>query len=124
MKSRSVQRARRGPALPTPTSSRRMRPPNTMNFPQALRDAIPTLARCWGRSLVLTSITGRALDDPLFWGRRVRVKFQVEESGKLTGKFDVWMDVDPEAARGLARTLNQLADEAEKAPPAADSVPV
>jgi hypothetical protein len=124
MKSRSVQRARRGPALPTPTSSRRMRPPNTMNFPQGLRDAIPTLARCWGRSLVLTSITGRALDDPLFWGRRVRVKFQVEESGKLTGKFDVWMDVDPEAARGFARTLNQLADEAEKAPPAADSVPV
>jgi hypothetical protein len=47
----------------------------------------------------------------------VRIKFQVEESGKLTGKFDVWMDVDPEAARGLARTLNQLADEAEKSPP-------
>ena len=93
---------------------------NTMNFPQALRDAIPTLARCWGRSLVLTSITGRALNDAL-WGRRVRVKFQVEETGKLSGKFDVWMDVDPEAARGLARTLNQLADEAEKAPPAAQS---
>jgi hypothetical protein len=32
--------------------------------------------------------------------------------------------VDPEAARGLARTLNQLADEAEKAPPAAESAPI
>ncbi|HLY17006.1 MAG TPA: hypothetical protein VKR61_07265 [Bryobacteraceae bacterium] len=85
-----------------------------MNFPQALRDAIPTLARCWGRCLVLSSITGLAINSR-FWGRRVRIKFQVEESGKLSGKFDVWMDVDPAAARGLARTLNQLADEAEKA---------
>jgi hypothetical protein len=87
-----------------------------MNFPQALRDAIPTLPRCWGRCLVLRAVTGRAVKDHLL-GRRVRIKFQVEESGKLTGKFDVWMDVDPEAARGLARTLNQLADQAEKAAP-------
>ena len=121
MKSRSVQRTRRDPAV---APNRGWRPLNTMNFPQALRDAIPALARCWGRSLVLTSITGRALNDPIFWGKRVRIKFQVEESGKLTGKFDVWMDVDPEAARGLARTLNQLADEAEKAPPAAESAQV
>jgi hypothetical protein len=123
MKSRSVQRTRRDPALRALIQSRRMHPLNTMNFPQALRDAIPTLARCWGRCLVLASITGRALNDPL-WGKRVRVKFQVEETGKLNGKFDVWMDVDPEAARGLARTLNQLADEAEKAPPAAESAAV
>jgi hypothetical protein len=123
MKSRSLQRTRREPALPTLTRSRRFHPFNSMNFPQALRDAIPTLARCWGRCLVLASVTGRASNDPL-WGKRVRIKFQVEESGKLTGKFDVWMDVDPEAARGLARTLNQLADEAEKAPPAAESVTV
>lgn len=120
MKSRSVQQTRRDPAHSALTASRRLRQLNTMNFPQALRDAIPTLARCWGRCLVLTSITGRALNDPL-WGKRVRIKFQVEESGKLTGKFDVWMDVDPEAARGLARTLNQLADEA---PPAAGSATV
>ena len=111
MKSRSLQRVARRPAR----ASWPLHPLNTMNFPQALRDAIPTLARCWGRCLVLASISGRALHDPL-WGQRVRIKFQVEESGKLTGKFDVWMDVDPEAARGLARTLNQLADEAEKAP--------
>ena len=123
MKSRSVQRTRRDPAGPALTRSRRLRPFNSMNFPQALRDAIPTLARCWGRCLLLTSITGRALNDPL-WGKRVRVKFQVEESGKLTGKFDVWMDLDPEAARGLAHTLNQLADEVEKAPPAAEPAAV
>jgi hypothetical protein len=124
MKSRSVQRTKRDPALPFRALSRRMHPQNTMNFPKALRDAIPTLERCWGRCLALTSITGRALNEPLFWGKRVRIKFQVEETGKLTGKFEVWMDVDPEAARGLARTLLQLADEAEKAPPAAESVPV
>lgn len=112
----SVPRARRNAALP----ARRRRPLNTMNFPRALRDAIPTLSRCWGRSLLLRSISGRALNEPLF-GERVRIKFQVEETGKLTGKFDVWMDLDPEAARGLARTLNQLADEAEKTPPPAVS---
>jgi hypothetical protein len=116
MKSRSVQRTRRDPARPAQTLRQRWNPQNTMNFPQALRDAIPTLARCWGRCLALTAVTGRASNDPI-WGKRVRVKFQVEESGKLTGKFDVWMDIDPEAARGLARTLNQLADEVEKAPP-------
>lgn len=42
MKSRSVQRVRREPAL---SPRRRFSPLNTMNFPQALRDAIPTLAR-------------------------------------------------------------------------------
>jgi len=112
MKSRSVQRASRRLELP----ARRHLSQNTMNFPQSLRDAIPTLPRCWGRCLLLKSITGRSLDSRLF-GKRVRVKFQVEESGKLAGKFDVWMDVDPQAARGLARILNELADEAEKAPP-------
>ncbi len=117
MKVRTLQRTRRDPARAAQSPARHLHPQNTMNFPQALRDAIPTLARCWGRCLVLTSITGRALNDPLFWGKRVRVKFQVEESGKLSGKFDVWMDVDPDAARGLARTLNQLADEADKAEP-------
>ena len=111
MKTRSLQKAVRDPVL-----SRRWQAQNTMGFPQALRDAIPTLARCWGRCLVLSSITGRAIND-LFWGRRVRVKFQVEETGKLSGKFDVWMDIDPAAARGLARTLERLADEAEAAPP-------
>jgi len=114
MKNRAVERVARA-ATHIPWKLRAL---NTMNFPQALRDAIPALARCWGRSLLLASITGLALNDP-FWGKRVRVKFQVEETGKLNGKFDVWMDIDPEAARGLARTLNQLADEAEKAPPAA-----
>jgi hypothetical protein len=52
-----------------------------MNFPQALRDAIPTLARCWGRCLALTSITGRALNDPLFWGKRVRITWGLRIRG-------------------------------------------
>jgi len=111
MKTRGIERVRRIPARPT----RRWLWPNMMSFPQALREAIPTLERCWGRCLVLGSITGRALNSRLL-GKRVQIKFQVEESGKLTGKFDVWMDLDPEAARGLAQTLSRLADEAEKAP--------
>ncbi|MGA2592154.1 MAG: hypothetical protein ABSH32_19760 [Bryobacteraceae bacterium] len=110
MKSRSIVRARR---IPQPPRSRRWPFVNTMSFPQTLRDAIPTLSRCWGRCLLLNSITGRSQNNELF-GKRVQIKFQVEESGKLTGKFDVWMDLDLEAARGLARTLNQLADEAEQ----------
>ena len=102
--------------MTTRLPSRRWSSLNTMSFPQALRDAIPTLSRCWGRCLVLSSITGRALNSQLL-GRRVRVKFEVEESGKLTGRFDLWMDIDPAAARAFAQTLHQLADEAEKAPP-------
>jgi hypothetical protein len=114
MKTRGIERVRRVPAQPT----RRWLWPNMMSFPQALRDAIPTLERCWGRCLVLGSITGRALNSRLL-GKRVQIKLQVEESGKLTGKFDVWMDLDLEAARALAHTLSQLAAEAEKAPPVA-----
>ncbi len=113
MKSRSLQRTRRAPALP----SWRWSPQNTLNFPQALRDAIPALPHCWGRCLVLAAITGHAVHNRL-WGRRVRLKFQVQETGKLTGKFDVWMDLDAGAARALARTLDQLAAQAENAPPA------
>ena len=114
MKTASLQRLPRDPAAP----SWRWNPQNTMNFPRALRDAIPTLERCWGRSLKLSAITGKAVNHVLF-GPRARVKFQVEETGKLNGKFDVWMDIDPAAARGLARTLERLAEEAEKAPPEA-----
>ena len=47
------------------------------------------------------------MHDPL-WGRRVRIKFQVEESGKLTGEFDVWMEARKPLAAWRAR-LNELA---------------
>jgi hypothetical protein len=114
MKTRSIERVRKAPAQ----STRRWLWSNMMSFPQALREAIPTLERCWGRCLILSSITGRSLNSRLL-GKRVQIKFQVEESGKLTGKFDVWMDLDPEAARALAHTLTRLAGEAEKAPPVA-----
>lgn len=114
MKTRGIERVRRASARPT----KRWIWPNMMSFPQALREAIPTLERCWGRCLILSSITGRSQNSRLL-GKRVQIKFQVEESGKLTGKFDVWMDVDLEAARALAQTLTRLAAEAEKAPPVA-----
>ena len=91
--------------------------PNTMNFPQALRDAIPSLPQYWGRSLILASVDGRCGKVRGF-GKRVRLKFRVEESGKLSGKFDVWIDMDAEAARGMATLLGKLMDEGEE-PPAA-----
>jgi len=111
MKTRKIAPVRKAPAQAT----KRWVWPNMMSFPQALREAIPTLERCWGRCLILASITGQA-GNSLWLGKRVQVNFQVEESGKLTGKFDIWMDLEPDAARGLAQTLLRLADEADKAP--------
>jgi hypothetical protein len=37
----------------------------------------------------------------------------VKETGKLTGEFTVFIDLQPEAARALAGTLVKLADEVE-----------
>jgi len=113
MKSRNIVAARK--AVSRPPYGRDWQ--NTMNFPRALRDAIPVLESCWGRCLVLAAITGHAVHGVLS-GRRIRIKCEVEETGKLTGRFDVWLDLNPEAARALARTLDRLAGEAEKAPPA------
>ncbi|HEY2019508.1 MAG TPA: hypothetical protein VGH38_38640 [Bryobacteraceae bacterium] len=86
---------------------------NTMNFPQALRDAIPTTPGCWGRALVLASIDGDC-GTSAFYGRKVRLKFQVKETGKLTGVFEVQAHLNLEAARALAKTLTDLVEQAER----------
>ncbi len=52
------------------------------------------------------------------WGRRVQVKLQVCETGKLSGKFDVWIDIEIEAARALAKLIQDAAEQAEKMPAA------
>jgi hypothetical protein len=51
------------------------------------------------------------------WGRRVQVKFHVCETGKLAGIFDVWVDIEIEAARALAKLILDAADQAEQLPP-------
>jgi len=87
---------------------------NTMSFPQELRDAIPELQPCWGRILVLSSIDGDCQHN--LRGRRVGLKFQVEETGKLRGAFPVYADLDVEAARTLAATLLNLVEQVQQLP--------
>jgi len=86
------------------------KPRNTMAFPRELRNAIPDLHA--GPVLELGSINGRASNSSLF-GRVVELKLVVKETGKLEGKFVVRMTLQPDAARQLAASLNELADQAE-----------
>ena len=81
---------------------------NFVHFPQALREAIPgpDLPGC-DRLLVLSSIDGRCVDSALY-GERVQLTMRVEESGKLTGAFDLKVSLTVEAARALAATLQKL----------------
>jgi hypothetical protein len=86
---------------------------NTMAFPRELRDAIPDLPTYSGRVLELESIDG-TLSETLLFGTRVHLKMKVAETGKLTGKFVVRMDLQADAAKALAETLLQLAGQLEK----------
>jgi len=85
------------------------------DFPQALRDAIPgpNLPGC-DRSLRLSSVDGTSSQSVLFGGPRVQLNFRVEESGKLTGTFDVKVHLNVEAARGLAVMLQELVARVEE----------
>ena len=91
---------------------------NAMVFPQALRDAIPgpELPGC-DRSLVLASIDG-GCSHTAWFGRRVVLNLRVEETGKLTGAFDIKVNLNVDAARALAATLAELIQQAEKTPQA------
>jgi len=82
---------------------------NHIYFPQRLRDAIPgpELPGC-ARCLILSSIDGG------LYGRRIRLKFRAEESGKLKGTFDIGVDLQADAARALAATLLDLAERTEQ----------
>jgi len=103
-------------AIPNPglQTTRQWSRENTMSFPQELRGAIPELDPCWGRCLKLSSIDGDCQHNRR--GKRVSLKFQVEETGKLSGSFPVYADLDVEAARTLAATLLKLADQVEHLP--------
>jgi hypothetical protein len=87
---------------------RLFRPQNMVHLPQALRDAIPgpDLPGC-DRLLILSAINGSCTESP-FHGRHVQLKLRVEESGKLTGAFDLSVYLTIEAAQALATTLTQL----------------
>jgi hypothetical protein len=85
---------------------------NTMAFPRELRQAIPDLHA--GRVLELDSINGRTSDIPVF-SPPVELRLVVKETGKLTGEFVVVMGLQIDAARKLAATLAELADQAERA---------
>jgi hypothetical protein len=87
---------------------------NHIYFPQRLRDAIPgpELPGC-ARCLNLTSIEAGYSSDT-FFGQRVRLKFLAEESGKLTGTFEIGADLQVDAARALAQTLLDLVERIEE----------
>ncbi|MBZ5576427.1 MAG: hypothetical protein LAP40_07715 [Acidobacteriia bacterium] len=86
---------------------------NTMTFPRALRDTIPDLPTCLGRVLQVDTIRGDASNTRLL-GPRVNLKVVVKETGKLKGEFVLRLDLEAAAARALAETLSQLADQAGK----------
>lgn len=87
-----------------------------MVFPQNLRDAIPDMPTCTGRVLVLDSFDLHSIHTDVT-GPRVSAVLVVKETGKLTGTFEILLDLKAEAARLLAQKLNELADEAEKKTP-------
>src|SRR5713226_7180788 len=91
--------------------ARVLRRRNTMAFPRELRRAIPDLHS--GRVLEIDSISGQA-SNTRFFGPLVELKLVVKETGKLTGEFVVRMGLQVDAARTLARTLGELADQAER----------
>jgi hypothetical protein len=90
---------------------RRLPRSNMRAFPRELRGAIPDLHG--GRVLELDSVSGRSSNTALF-GPLVEVKLVVKETGKLRGRFAIRMDLQIDAARELAATLNKLADAAEQ----------
>jgi hypothetical protein len=90
-------------------------PGNAMYFPKGLRDAIPAWENS-ARMLRLTNIDGNCSHTGLR-GRRIELSFHVEETGKLNGAFNVLADLEIEAARALAATLEELVKRAEGLPP-------
>jgi hypothetical protein len=90
--------------------------PNTVTFPRALRDAIPEHELCAGRALQLDSLDALPLHTAEF-GRRVAMRLRAVETGKLTGQFNLLVDLDITAAKTLAQTLLDAVDQAVRLPP-------
>jgi hypothetical protein len=89
--------------------------PNWITFPQNLRDAIPTFEPCGGRVLQIDSVDAGATNSA-WTGARVAVKLRVCETGKLDGVFDIWIDLNINAAQAPAETLQTAAEQAATIP--------
>jgi hypothetical protein len=89
---------------------------NNVTFPRELRDAIPDHHPSAGRCLKLDSVDAQAAHT-VAWGRRVQIKLRVCETGKLSGQFDVWVDVQIDAAKALIKLIQGAVEQAEKIPP-------
>lgn len=87
--------------------------PNWITFPQKLRDAIPAFEPCRGRVLQLDGVDAIATNTE-WTGRRVAVNLRVCETGKLDGVFEVWLSLNPAAAKALAETLLKAAEQASQ----------
>jgi len=95
--------------------------PNLFVFPKELRDAIPDYG---ARALVFDAVSGSTNSlpagisgmpgaTPFEAGPRAQARFLVHESGKLDGKYVVWVDLDSTTMRALGQFLVELADRAE-----------
>ena len=65
-----------------------------------------------GRVLNLSTIDADA--SHTYRGPRVRLRLTAEESGPLTGRFPILVDLDVRAARQLAATLMDISARAEE----------
>lgn len=87
--------------------------PNWIAFPQKLRDAIPEFEPCAARVLQLECVDAGPSDSEMF-GRRVKVKLQAVETGKLDGIFDIAIYLNISAAEALSEVLRTAAEQAKK----------
>ncbi len=96
--------------------------PNLFVFPKELRDAIPEYGP---RALMFDAVSGSTGNLPSEISGlsgtlpfeikpRAQAQFLVHETGKLDGKFVLWMDLDSATMRALGQFLIDLANRAEK----------
>ena len=95
------------------TTALRRTLPNWVTFPRELRNAIPDLEPCKGRVLQLENADVKVTNTE-WTGRRVAMKLTACETGKLTGVFDVWVDLNIDAARALGELLLSAAEKASR----------
>src|ERR1019366_2414349 len=87
-------------------------------YPEAVAPcaAIPDHELSAGRVLQLDSLDAAPVHTIEF-GRRVALRLRVVETGKLTGQFNLLVDLEIAAARALAQTLLDAVDQASRIPP-------
>src|SRR5260370_9017636 len=100
-------------ATKRPPATRKKRP-NTIFFPRGLREAIPDMPTCGGRLLELSAMTGKTSVSGWTGTPRIEMSFEARETGKLKGVFEVWVDMDLEAARAMAETVRKLVEELDR----------